>query len=129
MNSLAESLRHGCRRHGAWLVLLVAIGLAVKALPVMAVAPSAHGAAIAGTEAHACAQAATVGGHAVSIAGSPAGGCCADAGHFCAAHCEPLMLTGLNLPIAGPQPGMFVSARITKPIHYDHPPLLRPPRA
>lgn len=129
MNSLAESLRHWCRRHGAWVVLLVAMGLVAKALPVMAVAPSAHGAAMAGTEAHACAQVATAGANAVSTAGAPADGCCTDAGHFCAAHCEPLMLTGLNLPIAGPRPGMFVPARVSKPVHYDHTPLLRPPRA
>ncbi|MEJ2508456.1 MAG: hypothetical protein P8009_03070 [Gammaproteobacteria bacterium] len=137
MNPVLDSLRRWARLRRGWIALVLLAALGAKLLPVAALAAPGKTGPVAEMGAHACAEASMIDAARSPMAGAPAAaggdepahGCCPDAAHLCAAHCAPLLLADLTLPMASPQPAGLLAAPVFEPTHHIHPPLLRPPRA
>lgn len=129
MNPVFDSFRRWARLRQGWIALVLVAALGAKLLPVAAAAAYAPDLAV-----HACAEAGVQVDHAAASGERGAlpdrapADCCPDGGHLCAAHCTPLILISLDLPMALPAPARIVTRPASEPTPIVHPPLLRPPR-
>lgn len=127
MNPVFDNLRRWARLRRGWIALVLLAALGAKLVPVVVASPAAVAAACVEADGHAAHG--VIGVQPGALPAQDAGSCCPDGAHLCAAHCTPLILISLDLPLASPAPPALMARSAGEPTPIVHPPLLRPPRA
>jgi len=127
VNPVFDNLRRWARLRRGWIALVLLAALGAKLVPVAVASPALAAVGCAEADAHAAHTG--LNAEPGALPARDAGSCCPDGAHLCAAHCTPLILISLDLPLASPAPPALVARSAGEPTPIVHPPLLRPPRA